>query len=257
MAAFRRTPAGRPVPVTLAAVFAADSGRPASTDTRPGLRKRRRTARRCRSVRLRSDLDTAPRRPPSRPDGSPGGRSSAPTADTLAVSAGAACRAADTLVWTPGGVEGPPPPQTPRRRRPVPTAAAGRRTGRSATGGRHVPPAQGAAAPSAVDRGHPSAPGRTPRRTADTAAVSGSVDTCWGCGPGRRRRRTSTVRRCGQRTRLVDTGSPQVPGAADTRDGGRVVRTLRQRHAGQPAAEPSAATPKCRTRNGTGMCGIG
>ncbi len=155
MAAFRRTPAGRPVPVTLAAVFAADSGRPASTDTRPGLRKRRRTARRCRSVRLRSDLDTAPRRPPSRPDGSPGGRSSAPTADTLAVSAGAACRAADTLVWTPGGVEGPPPPQTPRRRRPVPTAAAGRRTGRSATGGRHVPPAQGAAAVSAVASGRP------------------------------------------------------------------------------------------------------
>jgi hypothetical protein len=72
--------------------------------------------------------------------------------------------------------------------------------GRSAAGDRHVP---------ALLRGlrrcprwtaavRP-APGRTPSRTADTAAVSGSADICWGCGPGRRSRRTLTVGRRGPR----------------------------------------------------------
>jgi hypothetical protein len=129
-------------------------------------------------------------------------------------------------------------------RRPVPTVAAGWACmdGRLPAAAMS-PPAQGLRPCPRWTAAVRPAPGCTLSRTAETAAVSGSAVTCWGSGPGRCSRPRSTVRRRGQRTRLVDTGSPQVPGAADTRDCGRVVRTVRQRHAGQPAAEPSTATP--------------
>jgi hypothetical protein len=62
-----------------------------------------------------------------------------------------------------------------------------------------------------------------------------------GCGPGRRRRQRSTVRTRGPRTRPADSRDPQAAGTVDTRVCGRGRRTLRQRPAGQPAAEPSTA----------------
>ena len=62
-------------------------------------------------------------------------------------------------------------------------------------------------------------------------------------GPGRRSRRTPTVRTRGQRTHLGTTGRRPVSGAADTDGCGRVLRTLRQGHAGQPPAKPSTAAP--------------
>ena len=88
VAACRQTTAGRGRPVTLAPVSAAESGRPASMDTRPRWRKRRRTADAAAASGSASCLDTASRRPPSRPDGIARCRRSAPTADTLAMSAG-------------------------------------------------------------------------------------------------------------------------------------------------------------------------
>jgi hypothetical protein len=95
-----------------------------------------------------------------------------------------------------------------------------------------------------------------PGRTVDTAAVSGSVDTCW--VPDRS-------------APPADTDSPEVwtadaacghwqpagvSGAADTRDGGRVVQaygnaTLDSRQRNRPL--PLA----CPAGNGTARCGIG
>jgi hypothetical protein len=82
------------------------------------------------------------------------------------------------------------------------------------------------------------APGRTPGRPSDTAAVSGSADT-----PEFRAAQPADTDGppLGQRTRPADTGSPQAAGAVDTRDRGMGTRTLRQRPAGQPATEPSTA----------------
>jgi hypothetical protein len=118
--------------------------------------------------------------------------------------------------------------------------------GWSATGDHHAPALLRLAAaassgqwPSGQHRPHSS-------RTADAAAVSGSTDTCRGFharsaqpadseGPG-----AWTVDAAGGRRQPVGAG------AADTRDGGSVMQTLRQRHAGQPAAQPSTATPDVR-----------
>jgi hypothetical protein len=167
----------------------------------------------------------------------------------------AACRAADTWSGHPvGGGAAAADPQAAawvrcRSRRVcmdgrLPAAAVSPPCSRGCGGVRGRPRPSGQH-PAAL----PAAPRTLPRCPVPWTPAEGSA-------PGRRRRRTSTVQTRGQRTRLVDAGSPQVPGAADTRDGGRVVRTLRQGHAGQPAAQPSTA-PHCRTRNGTGRCGIG
>jgi hypothetical protein len=86
------------------------------------------------------------------------------------------------------------------------------------------------------------APGRNPGRPADTAAVSGSADAA-----GLRARSAQPADSGGPnlrpRTRPADTRSPQAAGTVDTLDGGQGTRTLRQRSAGQPAAEPSPAAP--------------
>jgi hypothetical protein len=214
-----------------AAASRADSGRP---DTGHGFRKQRWTA----------DAGSVPGpRPTGHPlrghhpavrTASPGGRRSASISDTLAVSAG-------------GG------------RCPLPAAGrcvriVGYRRPRCPRPAQSRGPLRGGQRPSGQ---HPAAPGRTPRRTADTAAVSGSVDTCWGSVPGPRSQRADSD---GPGAWTVDAAGghrqPQAPGAADTRDGGSVARTLRQRHAGQPAAQPSTATPR-PTRNGTARCGSG
>jgi hypothetical protein len=164
------------------------------------------------------------------------------------VQAAAARRAADTLVWTAARVEVVLPPWTLqaagvycRRRRGV--------HGRSAAGDRHVPALlRGTAAVSAAESSRPAVPGRNPGRPADTAAVSGSVDTL-GSGPGQRGRQTSAVQLCDRGRSLAATRNLQAAGTVDTCDCAAGVRghcgmgrrTLRQRPAGQPTAEPSAA----------------
>jgi hypothetical protein len=96
------------------------------------------------------------------------------------------------------------------------------------------------------------APGRTPGRPADTAAVSGSADT-----PGFRARSAQPADTGGPnvrpRTRPADTRNPQSAGTVDTRDRGMGTRTLRQRPAGQPATEPS--TTAYMSGRGTGPQG--
>jgi hypothetical protein len=106
---------------------------------------------------------------------------------------------------------------------------------------------RGAAAVSAADGGVRPGPGRNPdvQRTRPGCPVP---RTRPGFRPGRRSRQTPPVRRCGQWTRPADTRNPQAAGTVDTRDCGRAHghcgmdrRTLRQRPAGQPSAEPSTA----------------
>jgi hypothetical protein len=211
VAAFRQTTAGRPVPVTLAPVSAADSGRPASMDTRPRWWTRRRTAD-ATAASGSAATWTPPRgEHPAVRTASPGGRSSATTADTLAVSAGAACRAADTLVWTPGGWRF-------RCRRgsaggglcPLPQPAGV--PGRSATGGRHVPPAQGGCG---GVRGRQRPSGQHPAVLPDAPRTRPRCPVAWtpagGCEPGRRRRRTPTVRTRGRRTGLWTPAARRRP----------------------------------------------
>jgi hypothetical protein len=141
-----------------------------------------------------------------------------------------------------------------RRRRPLSTAAVGRcawlvgywrpRCPRPAQGCGRV---RGGQQPSGQ---HPAAPQTLPRcpvpRT--PAGVPRQVRAAGG---------HPTVRTRGQWTRLVDTAARRWPALRDTRDGGRVMRTPRHRYAGQPAAEPSTATPNVGPRNGTGRCGSG
>jgi hypothetical protein len=245
VAALRRTPAGRGRPVTLTPVSGADSGRPDSMDTRPRWRKRRRTADAAAASGSAATWTPPRGEYPAVRTASPGGRSSGTTADTLAVSAGGGVPC--------GGHPGPGQPVGGGSAAAADPPAAACAHGRSRRAyrtvgyrGRHVPPCSGAAAVSAVDSGRPA---RTRPHSQPRHGHGRGVrfrGHCWGSGPGWRSRRTSTVRTRGQRTRLADTASPQAPGTADTCEGGRVVRTLRQRHAGQPAAQPSTATPNVR-----------
>jgi hypothetical protein len=159
---------------------------------------------------------------------SPSGRSSASTSDTLAVSAGSGrchCRSRRACLMV--GSRRPPCPAL-LRAAAVPVVDSG-------PSGQHP-----AALPDAR---------RTPPRCPVPRTPAG------GSAPGPRSRRTSTVRTLGHWTRLVDTGSRR-PGAADTRDGGSVVQTLRQRHARQPAAQPSTRPPMSDQER-TARCGSG
>ena len=250
----RRTPAGRPVPVTLAPVSAADSGHPDSTDTRP----RWRNAAGPRTLPQRPVRRRPGHRPAAttgRPDGIAGGRSSGRTADTSPCPAGGVpCGGHPGLDtrW----LDVPPPPRT-RRRRPAPRRSP---AGCVWTVGCRRPPCSLPCSGGCGGvRGGPRPCGQQP------AALAGAPWTLPRCPvprtPAGFRARSAQPADTdgpegGQRTRLVDAGSPQASGAADTRDCGRIVRTLRQRHARQSVAEPST-TAAMSDRNGTAGCGIG
>jgi hypothetical protein len=131
-----------------------------------------------------------------------------------------------------------------RLRRLASTAAAGRDMhGRSAAGDRHVPAllmgvcgrVRGGARPSG-------------QHLAAIPDVQPTLPRCpvpWtplGSGQVRRGRQISAVQLCGSGRGLAGTPrNRQAAGTVDTRDCGRGTRTLRQRPAGQPAAEPSTA----------------
>jgi hypothetical protein len=143
---------------------------------------------------------------------SPGGRRSASTSDTLAGSAGG------------GGSRG--------------CALDGRRPAAAVS-----PPCSGGCGPSAVDSGRPDStrlhaqPHRGPCRG---VRLRGHL---LGSALGPRSRRTATVRTLGRWTRLVDSGSRRRPARRTPATAASVVQPLRQRHAGQPAAQPSTVTP--------------
>jgi hypothetical protein len=227
VSAVRRTTAGRPVPVTLAPVSAADSGRPDSMDTRPRWRKRRRTAH--TAAASGSAATWTPPRGQHRPSGRHRQVAAVPEAppDTLAVSAAAACLAADTLVWTTGGWR-----FGCRRGPPAAACAHGRRRmgvhGRSATGGRHVPrPAQGCgplgggqrpsgqhpAALPAAPRTRPRCPApRTPAGVPASSAQPADIDgpDAWTADAACGQRQPAHARRCGhprRRQGRVDTAA--------------------------------------------------
>jgi hypothetical protein len=156
---------------------------------------------------------------------SPGGRSSARTSDTLAVSVGGGrCPLPQPRVYMDG-------------RRPAAAVSPPCSGGCGPLRGGQRPSGQHPAALPAA-RGH----GRGVR-------LRGHL---LGFRARSARPATATVRTLGRWTPLVDTGSRRRPGAADTRDGGSVVQPLRQRHAGQPAAQPSTAPA---VRPGTGPQG--
>jgi hypothetical protein len=182
----------------------------------------------------RSVADRTPRRGhhPAVRTTSPGGRSSGGTSDT----------------W-----------QCPRRR-PVPTAAVGGRAWVvSYRRPRCLCPAQGCGRvrggqqPSGQ---HPAStrPHSQPRRgPCRGVRFRGHL---LGSAPGRRSRRTSTVRRLGQQTRLVDTGGSRRPAlrtpataAVSCRPYGTATLDSRQQHRPPP--------PRCLTRNGTARSGSG
>jgi hypothetical protein len=150
-------------------------------------------------------------------------------------------RAADTLVWTAARVQ-VLPRRRHRMRRLASTAVAGRAAW---TVGRRRPPyplpCSGAAAVSAAESGRPAS--TWPQSRTCSGHCRGV--RCRGHGLGFRVRSAQPADIGGPnlrpRTRPADTGSPQAAGTVDTRDCGMGTRTLRQRPAGQPAAEPSTA----------------
>jgi hypothetical protein len=150
--------------------------------------------------------------------------------------------------------------RTPARRRLPVTLAAGSAADSSRPDTRPRPEA------AADTRTPPRCPGVWPKRTPPRAAVDGGgrrrsagpgsrrpstvwaaarsapARLWWSTRTGRRGQRTPTVRTGGQQTRLVDTDRPRPHGDMNTRYCGRGHWTLRQRPAGQPAAEPSTTT---------------
>jgi hypothetical protein len=207
---------------------------------------------RCRSVRFGSDLYTAPRRPP-KPSGRHRQLAAVPEPPWTASQCPQARRAVRRTPWS-----GQPVGWRFRRRRgpaggglcPLPQPAGVH--GRSATGGRHVPALlKGAAAVSAVDSGRTAGcwpDSQTHRghcrgvrfrghllgfraRSAQPADIDGP--DAWTADAACGHRQPAGARRCGH---------PRLrQGRADT---------TATRRAGQPAAEPSTATPNVRPGTG-------
>jgi hypothetical protein len=195
----------------------------------------------CRGVACRGFLDAALRPTHAVRTASPVAAVPQSTADTAAVSA-AAGRAADTLVRGTGGVEVP-----------LPHAAACAHCRWRV--GMHGRSATGEAAVSSPCSGLRPCPWWTAAIGRDPAAVSGSGHLL-GSRPGSAQPADIDGPDEWTGSRLVDTGSPQVPGAADppTAAGssghcGNATLDSRQQQRPPPPQGP--------TSNGTARCGIG